>query len=688
MPAAALKNSQSQTPETPKTDRSVSRASGGEPGETPVRIDACAAAPAGGDEAALPGQQSAQNRKPEQQAPSEAGESLMLTGTTVCSGVSFGCAQLLGEGELEVPHFTIDRSQTRAEFTRLRGAINTVARELGELLESSANSDAPPEAVAFIELHCQILRDESLITDTQDIIRERLINAEWALSLKLEDLRRAFEEIDDEYLSERVEDIAQVVERVQRVLTGRRRPTDSVSRVMRESSIILVAEDLSPADILILKRRRDISIAGLVIENGALTSHTAILARSLEIPTLVHVVGAREHIENDDVLLLDADRGILTVNPEANLLPKIAGRIRELKTVRSRQRQLRSRPCTTADGVPVRLYANIALPEDVRDAVACGADGIGLFRSEFLFMNRPVLPSEDEQYETYRRVIRSMKGLPVTIRTADLGGDKMPSREALEALGYDCTREIINPALGQRAIRFSLGYPELFLTQLRAILRAASDANVRVLIPMLSRVSEIKIVSDYIRRAQEQLRDRGVEHAAHVSLGGMVEVPVVAMSLSMFLRRLDFVSIGTNDLIQYLLAVDREDTAVSRIYDPLHPAVLAVLARTIATANRAGKEISVCGEVAADPVYAKLLFGMGLRHFSMDCARVLPLKEKILTYDLEDARSLLRRVRGCHTSRGVRDVLLAYLKSRSDPLAHELEGGAVCPLPQPSQDPT
>ena len=205
---------------------------------------------------------------------------------------------------------------------------------------------------------------------------------------------------------------------------------------------------------------------------------------------------------------------------------------------------------------------------------------------------------------------------------------------------------------------------------------------------MLSRVSEIKIVSDYIRRAQEQLRDRGVEHAAHVSLGGMVEVPVVAMSLSMFLRRLDFVSIGTNDLIQYLLAVDREDTAVSRIYDPLHPAVLAVLARTIATANRAGKEISVCGEVAADPVYAKLLLGMGLRHFSMDCARVLPLKEKILTYDLEDARSLLRRVRGCHTSRGVRDVLLADLKSRGDPLAHELEGGAVCPLPQPSQDPT
>ncbi len=626
-------------------------------------------------------QSEAAEKDEEEDAPEES--SYTLSGTTVCGGVAFGYAQQLGEGELEVPHFSIEKSQTRAEFTRLRAAINTVARELGELLETSANSDAPPEAVAFIEMHCQILKDESLISDTQDIIRERLINAEWALSLKLEDLRRAFEELDDAYLAERVEDIAQVVERVQRVLTGRRRPADTVSQMMRESSVILVAEDLSPADVLILKRRRDISVAGLVIENGSLTSHTAILARSLEIPTLVHVVGARGRIENDDVLLLDADRGLVTVNPQAELLPKISGRIQQLKAIRARQRELKSTPAATADGQSVRLCANIALPEDVRDAAGSGADGIGLFRSEFLFMNRPVLPSEDEQYETYRRVIRAMKDKPVTIRTADLGGDKMPSREALESLGYDCSREIVNPALGQRAIRFSLGFPELFMTQIRAILRAAFDANVRILIPMLSRVSEIMIVSDCIRRAQEELKDRGEEYAEHIALGGMIEVPAVAMSLPIFLRRLDFVSIGTNDLIQYMLAVDREDTSVSQIYDPMHPAVLAVLSKTIATANKAGKEISVCGEVAGDPVYAKLLLGMGLRNFSMDCARVLPLKEKILAYSAADAEELVRRLKRCDTCSGVRSMVLEHFQSCGDPQAQELAEKLALSMPQP-----
>ena len=609
-------------------------------------------------------------------------ESFSLAGTKVCSGVAFGYAQQLGEGELEVPHFSIEKAQTRAEFTRLRAAINTVAKELTELLENSSHGDAPPEAIAFIEMHCQILKDESLITDTQDIIRDRLINAEWALSIKLEDLRRAFEELDDDYLAERVEDIAQVVERVQRVLTGRRRPADTVTQAMRDSAVILVAEDLSPADVLILKRRRDISITGLVIENGSLTSHTAILARSLEIPTLVHVTGARERIENDDVLLLDADRGLLTVNPETELLPRISNRIQQLKAVRARLKELKSTPAATADGEVLHLFANIALPEDVRDAVNNGADGIGLFRSEFLFMNRPVLPSEDEQYETYRRVVRSMKGKPVTIRTADLGGDKMPSNQALESIGYDAGSAVVNPALGQRAIRFSLGFPELFLTQLRAILRAACDGNVRILIPMLSRVSEIQIVTEYLKKAQQELKDRGVPYAQKVSLGGMIEVPAVAISLPIFLRKLDFVSIGTNDLIQYILAVDREDASVSQIYDPMHPAVLSILSKTISTANRAGKEISVCGEVAADPIYAKLLLGMGLRNFSMDCAQLLPLKEKLLTYSAAQAADLIKRLRRCDTCSSVRNIVHEHLLACGDPQAKELAACLVYPMPQ------
>lgn len=320
-----------------------------------------------------------------------------LGGTAVSPGAAFGHAQMFAEGELEIPHFTIEKTQTRAEFTRLRAAVHTVDKEFGELIaELNREEDAPTEAIAFLELHRQLLNDDSIISETQDIIRERLINAEWALSLKLEDIRRSFEEIDDDYLADRIDDIAQVIERVQRVLSGRRRPADTVSRMMSESSVILVAEDFSPADILILKRRQDISITGLIIEKGAATSHSSILARSLEIPTLVNVSNACEVIQTDDVLLMDADKGIVIVNPQKDGMPQMSERIRKMNAVRLRQRKLKATHCVTADGCAVSLLANLALPEDAKEAMSNGADGVGLFRSEFLFMNRPNFPSEDE----------------------------------------------------------------------------------------------------------------------------------------------------------------------------------------------------------------------------------------------------------------------------------------------------
>lgn len=297
--------------------------------------------------------------------------------------------------------------------------------------------------------------------------------------------------------------------------------------------------------------------------------------------------GATENISSDDVVLLDADHGVLTVHPDPSLLPQVAQRIRDLNNARIRQKRLNSRPAETKDGVKISLCANIALPEDVRDAERTGADGIGLFRSEFLFMNRPTLPSEDEQYETYLRVIRAMKGKPVTIRTMDLGGDKLPSHEALESLNLDDGEEVPNPALGRRAIRFSIHQPELFLTQLRAILRAAVDSNVQIMLPLLSRPSEIAITRGFIRKAREQLTDRGIACADKIALGGMIEVPAAAIALPSFLKDLDFISLGTNDLIQYTLAVDRHDPAVSELYDPLHPAVLSLLYSVIKTAVKA-----------------------------------------------------------------------------------------------------
>ncbi len=584
-----------------------------------------------------------------------------LAGAAVCPGAAFGRAQILNEGDLEIPHFSIDKTQTRAEFTRLRAAIHTVDKELEELQqETSEDIDAPSEALAFIELHRQILNDEALISETQGIIREKLINAEWALSYRLEEVRRSFEEIDDEYLSERVVDIAQVFERVQRVLSGRRRPSDSLSKSMSETAVILVARDFSPTDILILKRRRDISVAGLIFEFGSSTSHSSILARSLEIPTLVNVQNACELIRADDVLLMDADKGTVIVNPENDITSEVFERIKKLNAVRARQKKLKTTACVTVDGTQISLFANIALPEDAREAVQNGADGIGLFRSEFLFMNRPSFPSEDEQYENYLRVVRTMRGKPVTIRTMDLGGDKLPSDEALESVGIEPDSGTVNPVLGRRAIRFSLRHTELFLTQLRAILRAGASGNVRIMIPMLSHITQIEAVRLHIQRAQEQLKERGVKYAGNVALGGMIEVPAIALSLPFFMRHLDFASIGTNDLIQYLIAVDRQDPRVSFLYDPLHPAVISTIHSCITASNRMGKEISVCGEVAADPIFAIVLLGLGLRRYSMESGRIPAIKERLLSTKTSEAAALVRRIRRAHATEQIRKLLLDY----------------------------
>lgn len=591
-------------------------------------------------------------------SPREEEESVTLSGIAVFPGVALGQAQILSECDLDIPHFSIEKTQTRSENLRLRAAVNTVDKELADVEESlSQNEDTPPEAFAFINLQRQILADEGLINDTLAILKERLVNAEWALSLRMEELRRTFEAIDNDYLAERIDDISQVVERVQRVLSGRRRPADTVKLPTSEDKVILIAEDLDPADILILKRRRDLSLAGLVTSSGSTTSHAAILARSLEIPTLVSVEGAVSRIASDDVVLLDADRGTLTLHPNPALMPQVSQRIRELSAVRNRQRKLISCPCVTADNVPVSLQANIALPEDVRDAQRLGADGIGLFRSEFLFMNRPTPPSEDEQFEAYRRVIRAMKGKPVTIRTMDLGGDKVLSAEAMEALNFPAEELLPNPALGRRAIRFSLNHPGFFLTQLKAVLRAAEGSNVRLMLPLLTRPSEIEITRGLIRRAQEELRDRNIAHAAAVPLGGMVEVPAAAIALPAFLSTLDFISLGTNDLIQYTLAVDRHDPGVSELYDPLHPAVLTLLHQVIRMAVKAKKPVGVCGEIAGDPTMAKLLIGMGARHLSMESARILPLKEMILGMKCADAEVLVRKINRMHNFGNIRRLV-------------------------------
>jgi phosphotransferase system enzyme I (PtsI) len=569
-----------------------------------------------------------------------------LTGSGVARGIAMGRAHLLARSELDVRQFTIERRDVVHEIGRLTTGFNAVRTELDQL-KSNISAEAPSEVRAFLDLHRMILDDALLSEAPRDLIRTRLINAEWALTIQLEEVCRQFEAIDDEYLRERSTDVRQVVERVLAALAeGRPARVPLPRKLAAGERLVLVAEDLAPADMLHLKERADIDLAGFVTELGGPTSHTAILARSLGLPAVVGAGGARELIEEGDLVVIDADADLVVVNPSEEEIAAFHRRAREQSEHRAQLRKLKGRLSRTSDGIAVELLANIELPKDARDALEAGADGIGLFRSEFLFMDRNELPSEDEQYEAYAKVARMMKGKPVVIRTLDIGADKVLTAAAREGLGMarGAPRPESNPALGLRAIRYCLAYPELFLTQLRAILRASEVGTVRILVPMLAHSHEIEQALAFVARAKEQLRELKHKYDGRVQIGGMIEVPAAALSLPQFVERLKFLSIGTNDLIQYTLAIDRADSAVAHLYDHLHPAVLHLIAQTIKGGARAGVPVSVCGELAGEREMTELLLGMGLRQFSMHPSQILQIKEQLFELSTKDAVRVAGRV--------------------------------------------
>jgi phosphotransferase system enzyme I (PtsI) len=464
-------------------------------------------------------------------------------------------------------------------------------------------------------------------------VRDRHYNAEWALSAQLEVLARQFDEMEDEYLRERKADLEQVTERVLAALArqngavAERVAVPSPQDFGGEEPLVLVASDIAPADMLQFKRS---VFKGFVTDVGGRTSHTAIVARSMDIPA---VVGAREAsrlIRQDDWIVIDGDAGVVIVDPPAIVLEEYRFRQRQIQLERERLDRLRHTPAVTLDGQPVQMLANIEMPDDAAAALDSGAVGVGLFRSEFLFMNRGSdLPSEDEQFEAYRAAVVGMKGLPVTIRTVDIGADKPLERLSLHELRHEHT---LNPALGLRAIRWSLAEPAMFRAQLRAILRASAYGKVRILLPMVAQMSEVRQTLESIERAKQQLRDAGRAYV-DVEVGAMVEVPAAALMLDSLLRHFDFVSIGTNDLIQYTLAIDRADEHVAHLYDPWHPAVLRLIATTIAKAIAAGRDVSVCGEMAGDTQFTSLLLAMGLRSFSMHPRQIATVKQSVLRID-------------------------------------------------------
>jgi len=574
------------------------------------------------------------------------GQRESLAGSGVARGIAIGRAHLLAPSELEVRQYRIERRDVVHEIGRLTKAFNEVRDEL-TLLKSGIAPDAPNEVRAFLDLHLLILEDALLAETPRDLIRNRLINAEWALTIQLEEVVKQFEAIEDEYLRGRSTDVRQVVERVLNALAeGRPTRVALPTKLAAGERLVLIAQDLAPADVLHLKDRADIDLAGFVTELGGPTSHTAILARSLGLPAVVGAERARSVIEEDDIIVIDADNDAVIVNPSAEELTGFRKRLREEGEHRTQLRKLKGRLARSSDGIAVELLANIELPEDARDALEAGADGIGLFRSEFLFMDRDELPTEDEQYESYARVARAMKGKPVVIRTLDIGADKVLTEAARDTLGMGrgAPRPESNPALGLRAIRYCLAYPELFLTQLRAILRASEVGTVRILVPMLAHAHEIDQALAFVARAKEQLRDRRQKYDGRIQIGGMVEVPAAALSVSQFVQKLKFLSIGTNDLIQYTLAIDRSDSSVAHLYDHLHPAVLGLIAHTIQGGAKAHVPVSVCGELAGELEMTELLLGMGLRQFSMHPAQILPIKERLFELSTKEACRLAGRV--------------------------------------------
>jgi len=556
-------------------------------------------------------------------------------GLAVSRGIAIGRAVLVASSRADVAHYFVEDADVRSEIHRVRDARNAVVEEISRL-QRDLPADAPHELAALLDVHLMLLQDEQLISGVKGWISERHYNAEWALTTQYEMIARQFDEMEDEYLRERKADLEQVVERVLRAMKGVASPVQHRNQGARKQHkellhddkldvpLVLVAHDLSPADMLQFKQSL---FAGFATDVGGRTSHTAIVARSMDIPAVVGARSASQLIKQDDWVIIDGDAGVLIVDPSPIILAEYGFKQRQGALERERLNRLRHTPAVTLDGQKIELLANIEMPEDTLGAIQAGAVGVGLFRSEFLFMGRiGNLPDEEEQYLAYRQAIEGMQGLPVTIRTVDIGADKPLERHTKAQEAH------LNPALGLRAIRWSLADPPMFLTQLRAILRAAAHGQVNLLVPMLAHASEIRQTMSLIDHARATLDNKGQAYGP-VKLGAMIEIPAAALTLKLFLKYFDFLSIGTNDLIQYTLAIDRADEAVAHLYDPCHPAVLRLVADTISECNAQGKGISVCGEMAGDANMTRLLLGLGLRSFSMHPSQILSVKQQILRAD-------------------------------------------------------
>lgn len=561
--------------------------------------------------------------------------SFSIHGVAVSSGIAIGQAHLVSNALLEVVHYQLPKHLIETEIDRFSEAIASVKAEL-EQINHSLRKNAPAELSAFVGTHLMMLEDKSLTEIPKDIIRNEQCNAEWAIKLQMDDIVEQFEQIEDVYFRERKQDVVQVVERIIKALLGHPSQLSSeqqLSAVNQERKLILVAHDISPADAIQFKQHQ---FAAFVTDVGGVTSHTAILARSLNIPSIVALQRAHDLINDGELIIVDGHLGIVIVSPSKEILAEYKLRQDQWELEQQKLKRIKSTKAVTIDGVSVDLLANIEVPEDVAAVKLAGAAGIGLYRTEFLFMNRHDTPDEEEQFVAYKAVAEAMKGAPVTIRTLDLGADKQANSDTV----VNCA----NPALGLRAIRLCLSEPQIFHTQLRALLRASHFGNIKILIPMLCTLSELRQTKLLLERAKQSLRKESVPFDENIALGGMIEIPAAAINAEAFANELDFLSIGTNDLIQYTLAIDRTDDAVAHLYNPLHPSILKLISITIKAGAKLGKPVSVCGEMAGDARFTKLLLGMGLQQLSMHPSHILSVKQQVLHSQLAELKTQARKV--------------------------------------------
>jgi phosphotransferase system enzyme I (PtsI) len=563
--------------------------------------------------------------------------SFSIHGVGVSGGIAIGQAHLVSNALLEVVHYQLPHHLIADEIQRFDNAVKTVKQDL-EDINNSLRKNAPAEISAFISTHLMMLEDKSLSEIPKDIIKHEQCNAEWAIKLQMDDIVEQFEQIEDEYLRERKQDVIQVVERIIKVLLGHPSQLSIEQQISvghQERKLILVAHDISPADAIQFKQHQ---FAAFITDVGGATSHTAILARSLNIPSIVALQRARDLINDGELIIIDGDLGVVIVNPSREILAEYKLRQEQWELEQQKLQLIKTTKAITIDGTAIELLANIEVPEDVVAVKASGATGIGLYRTEFLFMNRREMPDEEEQFIAYKTVAEAMKGEAVTIRTLDLGADKQ--------MNPDTVVNCANPALGLRAIRLCLAEPALFHTQLRALLRASHYGNIKILIPMLSTLTELRQTKLLLERAKLSLRKQNIPFDEKIALGGMIEIPAAAISAEAFAKELDFMSIGTNDLIQYTLAIDRTDDAVAHLYSALHPSVLKLILMTIKAGEKFGKSVSVCGEMAGDAKLTKLLIGMGLRELSMHPSHILSVKHQVLHSELSQLNANARKILG------------------------------------------